>query len=338
MPDTRDALRAEDRPLVVDGIEAGGDGGGAADFQRSSVPKPVIGADVSTIPVDSQARLRAVLLGLNLSRSMWSRVGICVIVAAVGALFWVYRQPAVYTAEAKVVLRHPKSDSAFERLNAGFRDENGMDRELETEKQASNVDANKAAVAAELGDRWDDVETLSAEPITSTDVIAVEAQATTSSSAIEAADSFADVLLSNARGAEAEKLEHIAAALRRSSDRTSAEVQELDEEIAALVDAALVGDELASELARAAVAERIALTNYAATTETYAEFSDIDAQLRSGGMRRLQDAVIVGGPTRPGVWRPLGLSLLLGAALGFALAQLEVIVRSGRKSVQGGVN
>ena len=102
--------------------------------------------------------------------------------------------------------------------------------------------------------------------------------------------------------------------------------------------AALVGDELASELARAAVAERIALTNYAATTETYAEFSDIDAQLRSGGMRRLQDAVIVGGPTRPGVWRPLGLSLLLGAALGFALAQLEVIVRSGRKSVQGGVN
>jgi uncharacterized protein involved in exopolysaccharide biosynthesis len=250
-----------------------------------------------------------------------------VLIAAVAALFWVFRQPAVYTAEAKIALRHPKADSAFERLNAGFRDEYGMDRELETEKQASNVDDNR--------ERWGAVESLYAEPIASTDVVAVKAQSTDASVALDAADGFAEVLLGKARVAEAQKLEHIATALRRSSERTSSEIKELDEEITALIDAALVGDELASELARGAVAERIALTNYAATTETYAEFSEIDAQLRSGGMRSVQEAVVVSGPARPSAWRPVGLAVALGLVLGFTLAQLEVIVRRNEFAFTG---
>lgn len=302
---------------------------------RTPVPRPVVGADVARTPRDSRAVVRDVFRGLSLSRSVWIRVGICVLIAAVAALFWVFRQPAVYTAEAKIALRHPKADSAFERLNAGFRDEYGMDRELETEKQASNVDDNREVVADQLGERWGAVESLYAEPIASTDVVAVKAQSTDASVALDAADGFAEVLLGKARVAEAQKLEHIATALRRSSERTSSEIKELDEEITALIDAALVGDELASELARGAVAERIALTNYAATTETYAEFSEIDAQLRSGGMLSVQEAVVVSGPARPSAWRPVGLAVALGLVLGFTLAQLEVIVRRNEFAFTG---
>jgi succinoglycan biosynthesis transport protein ExoP len=254
----------------------------------------------------SELDLRRVL-GVLRQRALL--IGALVAASAAAAFVVSSRSPDLYESTASVRVSNPSSENVFQNVGPAPVDPR---RQVETETQILQSNDIRALVEQRLGARTGELVRTSVTNPPNTDLLAIAVTSTSSATAREAADTYADVYVQRRKERAASELDRRAGELRAEADRLGQQVRDLDAAITA-------GPKAEADGLRA---QKAALQSQQASASNLAFQLGAQAAIMNGAVEVADRAVPATEPVAPRPDRDAALAALVALLAGAGAALL----------------
>jgi succinoglycan biosynthesis transport protein ExoP len=254
----------------------------------------------------SELDLRRVL---GVLRQRGLLIGGLVAASAVAAFVVSARSPDLYESTASVRVSNPSSENVFQNVGPAPVDPR---RQVETETQILQSNDIRALVEQRLGARTGEVVRTAVTNTPNTDLLAIAVTSTSSATAREAADTYADVYVQRRKERAASELDRRAGELRTEADRLGQQVRDLDAAITA-------GPKAEADGLRA---QKAAVQSQQASASNLAFQLGAQAAIMNGAVEVADRAVPATEPVAPRPGRDAALAGLVALLAGAGAALL----------------